>query len=60
MLPLPEGCVMLLELSADANRQPQRDPTERGGTQRRQWLMASVDRLNQEQGRNIVRLGATL
>ncbi|WP_445005143.1 Y-family DNA polymerase [Halomonas mongoliensis] len=51
--------VMLLDLSADANRQLSLDetPQSEAERQRTQRLMATVDKLNRELGRDTVRLG---
>jgi DNA polymerase V len=51
--------VMLLDLSADANRQLALDetPQSEADRQRSQRLMATVDKLNRELGRDTVRLG---
>jgi hypothetical protein len=54
-----EAGVMLLDLSADANRQLSLDdiPQTDAERQRSQRLMATVDKLNRELGRDTVRLG---
>lgn len=51
--------VMLLDLTADAHRQLSLDESPRSEAERhrRQRLMATVDRLNRELGRETVRLG---
>jgi DNA polymerase V len=51
--------VMLLDLTADANRQLSLDdtPQTEAHRQRSQRLMATVDKLNRELGRDTVRLG---